>query len=72
MSRSPQPHVDFPAGTSVRVRVMHPTARPAKLRLVGRVGTVVQSSRTVILVRFPGEAYREHFLPEHLELAAAE
>jgi hypothetical protein len=42
-------------------------AKPAKGNLVGRVGTVVRSSRATILLEFPGEKFREHFAPRELE-----
>lgn len=66
------PHPTFPVGSAVRVGPMPPSASPDKRRLAGRVGTVVQSTRGVILVSFPGEPYREHFLPGNLEPVAGE
>ena len=71
MGKTPKPHPAFPVGAAVRVRPMAPTTRPAKQRLAGRVGAVVRSSAETILVEFPGEKYREHFQPHHLEPAAA-
>jgi len=70
MPRPMTPHPVFSAGSMVRVRTMPAGVRPVKLRLAGRVGTVVQSSRTSILVEFPGEKFREHFPPHHLDQVA--
>jgi len=64
--RDQRPHPDFPVGTAVRVRPPGPGARPAELRLVGRVGTVAHSARTFVRVEFPGEAGGEHFPPGQL------
>jgi len=66
------PHPDFPPGSTVRVGPMPATVSADKRRLVGRVGAVVQSSRSRILVSFSGEAFREFFLPHNLERVSAE
>jgi hypothetical protein len=64
---SPNPNPDFPVGAAARVRPVGRMAKPAKGNLVGRVGTVVRSSRATILLEFPGEKFREHFAPRELE-----
>jgi hypothetical protein len=63
------PHPDFPQGASVRVRPLGYGATANRRRLVGRVGTVVKSSRSVVYVEFPGEEHREHYYPGQLDLA---
>lgn len=68
MRNRAKPHPDFPVGAAVRVKALGAAVHPDKQRLAGRVGVVVRSTPQTILVSFPGEAYREHFLPTHLDL----
>jgi hypothetical protein len=67
MPRPLASHPDFPPGASIRVKPMGHAANPNRLRLVGRVGTVVRSCRSVVYVEFPCEQFLEHFQPHHLE-----
>lgn len=71
MARPLRQHPDFPEGASVRVRPMGRAAVAEKRRLVGRVGQVTRSTLRLIQVEFPGEPYRLHFSPHHLEPVAA-
>jgi hypothetical protein len=64
-----KPHPDFPVGCAVRVKPVGKSARPAKHRLVGRVGTVKKSGKELVLVFFPGERVGEFFPPRLLERA---
>lgn len=64
---TPKPHPDYPVGTVVRIRPMAASARPAKRRLAGMIGTVIISSSSLLVVAFPGERFREHFTPGQLE-----
>ena len=66
---APREHPDYPVGAAVRVRPMAASARPAKRRLAGRVGTVLISTPAQLVVAFPGETFREHFLPAQVEPA---
>jgi hypothetical protein len=70
-----RPNPSFPAGCRVRVRPLHPCAAPGKLLMVGRVGTVVRSVPSQLLVEFAGadrrgrDAVRWHFGPGQVERA---
>jgi hypothetical protein len=63
------PHPDYPVGAAVRVKPTGRAARTSKARLVGRIGTVVRSTARELLVEFPGEKFKEHFLPGQVEPA---
>lgn len=71
MPRPLAPHPDFPPGTPVRIKTLGCGATPNRQRLAGCVGTVYSSSKSIVLVAFPGMKFREHFRPEQLDRAAA-
>jgi hypothetical protein len=52
------------------VKLLGHGASQNRLRLAGRIGKVVTSSRTVVIVTFEGEEFREHVAPDQLELVA--
>ena len=65
----PNPNPAFPVGTPVRVRPLGKSAGPERRRLVGRVGTVIQSAADELLVAFEGETHPEFFRYNQVEPA---
>jgi hypothetical protein len=66
MSR-PNPHPEFPVGTTVRVRQISGNVVAEKKLLAGRVGKVIASNRWYVLVGFVGEKHGVYFQPSHLD-----